>query len=323
MRRPPPDFVIVGAPKCGTTSIHVTLQKHPQLFLPSLKEPHYFAYDLPKRREVETLRDYDNLFEPAEAQQLRGETSSLYLSSHPAIGAILERRPDAKFIAMVRNPVDMFISWHNECVKALDEDQADPERAWALQEERAAGRAIPRYCKEPAFLQYRRICGLGSQIEAFYRTVPEHHRLTIVFDELRQTPRLTYERIIRFLRVEDDGTSEFVRENVYARPKSALVARFVRFAFLNAAFRRVRLSCKPFLNRHGIRPMGWLIQHNLEPVAKPALRAEFRRELETAFAPDVIRLEALLGMPLRERWSGGDSRWETAASYCAAAAQCE
>ena len=303
VRRPPPDFVIVGAPKCGTTSIHATLQRHPQLFLCSVKEPHYFAYDLPKRREVETLRGYDRLFEPAGVKQLRGETSSLYLSSNDAIGAILERRPDARFIAIVRNPVDMFVSWHNECVKALDEDQTDPERAWALQAERAAGRYIPHFCKEPAFLQYRRICGLGDQIEVFFRTVPERQRLTLVFDELQQTPRVTYEKIVTFLRVEDEGTAEFVRENVYARPKSTLIARFIRFAFLNAGIKRTRLKLKPFLNRHGIRPMGWLIQHNLEAVAKPVLRPEFRRELETAFVPDVVLLERLLGLPLCETWS--------------------
>src|ERR1017187_7380133 len=152
MRLPPPDFVIVGAPKCGTTAAFATLQKHPQLFLPDIKEPHYFAYDFPGYRGVRTVEDYDRLFADAERKQLRGEASVSYLSSKEATAAILRRRPDAKFIALVRNPLDMFVSWHNQCLKALDEDEQDPERAWMLQSERAQGRRIPRLCKEPSFL---------------------------------------------------------------------------------------------------------------------------------------------------------------------------
>src|SRR5580658_7439936 len=112
MRLSPPDFVLVGAPKCGTTAIHTTLQQHPQLFLSGIKEPHYFAYDFPRRREVETIEDYDHLFACAQPAQLRGEASAHYLSSKEATAAILQRRADAKFIALVRNPVNMFVSWH-------------------------------------------------------------------------------------------------------------------------------------------------------------------------------------------------------------------
>jgi len=317
MRLPPPDFVIAGAPKCGTTSVYATLQPHPQLFLSTVKEPHYFAYDLPRRREVETIKDYDRLFSEAQAGQLRGETSAHYLSSRDAVGAILERRPDARFIALVRNPLEMFVSWHNECLKALDEDERDPERAWALQGERAAGRRIPKLCKEPAFLQYRKICSLGAQVDSLFRLVPDGQRLVIVFDELQQAPRETYARIVRFLGVDDEGTRDFVRENVFARPKSALIARFVRFAFLSAGVKRVRIMLKPFLNGLGIRPMGWLIRHNLRNVAKPPLTAQFRRELETVFAPDVLLLERLLGQPLREMWSIADRAVPAGAAWSA------
>jgi hypothetical protein len=163
-----------------------------------------------------------------EANQLRGEASALYLSSGEAVGAILKRRPDAKFIALVRNPLDMFISWHNECLTALDEEEGDPQRTWALQEERAQGRRIPKLCKEPAVLRYKKLCGLGSQIESLFRQVPENQRLEIVLDRLQQAPRETYACIVRFLGVRDDGTDHFVRENAFARPKSALIARFVR-----------------------------------------------------------------------------------------------
>jgi hypothetical protein len=306
MRLPPPDFVVVGAPKCGTTAIHTTLRQHPQLFLSGIKEPHYFACDFPRRREVETIEDYDHLFTTAQATQLRGEASAHYLSSKEATAAILQRRSDAKFIAVVRNPVSMFVSWHNECVKNLDEDQQDPEQAWVLQEERALGRRVPRLCKEPAFLQYKTICSLGAQIQALFRLVPDHQRLVIVFDDIERRPRQVYKQIVDFLGIEDDGRHDFVRENVFARPKSALVARMVRFAHLNPGAKKLRIWLKPLLNDHGIRPIAWLIESNLKSAAKPDLSAAFRLELEGAFAPDVQLLSRLLARNLCGLWAIGD-----------------
>jgi len=306
MRVPPPDFVVVGAPKCGTTAIYATLLQHPEVSLSPIKEPHYFAHDFPRRREVETIEDYDHLFAGAEQAQLRGEASAHYLSSKEATAAILRRRPDAKFIALVRNPVDMFVSWHNECLKALDEDENDPERAWLLQQERVQGRRIPKLCKEPGFLQYKTLCSLGSQIQSLFQLVPEHQRLVMVFDDLQQRPRQAYERIVEFLGITDDGRDHFARENVFVQPRSAFIARVIRFAHLNPSVKRLRIKLKPMLNRHGIRPIGWLLQRNLENKDKPILSRRFRWELEAAFAPDVKLLESLLCRDLGELWSFGD-----------------
>jgi hypothetical protein len=324
MRLPPPDFVVVGAPKCGTTAIYATLQQHPELFLSQIKEPHFFSYDLPRRREVETIEDYDRLFARAGNAQLRGETSAHYLGSTEATTAILQRRPDAKFIALVRNPLDMFVSWHNECCKALDEDEQVPERAWMLQEERAQGRRIPKLCKEPAFLQYKKVCSLGAQIQSLFRLVPERQRLVTVFDDLQQHPRTAYERIVDFLGVQDNGTEGFLRENIFARSKSALIARVIRFAHLNAGVKKLRIRLKPMLNQHGIQPIGWLLRHNLKRAVKPTLSAEFRKELEAAFAPDVRLLERLLGRDLGELWYVGDGPGNAAAgAWSSSLAPCD
>jgi hypothetical protein len=306
MRLPPPDFVVVGAPKCGTTGLYKTLEQHPELFLSQIKEPHFFAHDLPRRREVEKLEDYDRLFARAEVNQLRGESSAHYLTSRVAIGEILRRRPDAKFIALVRNPIDMFVSWHNECFKALDEDEPDPGKAWMLQPQRAQGLRIPRLCKEPAFLQYQKMCSLGIQIQSLFQLVPDGQRLLLVFDDLQERPRLAYEQIVGFLGVKDGGTERFLRENTFARSKNALVARVIRFAHLNSGVKTLRIRLKPMLNRHGIRPIGWLLRHNLKDVPKPAVSRELRSLLETAFAPDVELLGRLLRRDLAEQWSIGD-----------------
>lgn len=305
MKAPAPDFVIAGAPKCGTTAVHETLRGHPGLFLPLMKEPHFFAYDFPRRREVESIEDYDRLFADAKDNQLRGESSTGYLMSKRAIPAILQRRPDAKFIILVRNPLQMFVSWHNECVKALDEDEQDPERAWRLQYERAHGRRIPVLCKEPAYLEYQRVCSLGAQIQCLFQFVSESQRLVLVYEDLEQCPGRVYEEIVRFLGVSDNGVQHFLRENNFAKPRSRFMARVARFSHQNSGARKLRARLKPLLNGHGIRPMAWLLRFNLKQAPRPNLSIEFRRELEAAFASDVQLLARLLNRDIRELWSIG------------------
>ena len=297
MTTPAPDFVIVGAPKCGTTALYSTLRRHPALALSKIKEPYYFASDYPRRREMEKDAEYEALFAHAREGQLRGEASAIYLSSGPAIPAILERRPDARFIAMVRDPVDMFVSWHNECLKSLDEDEKDPVRAWALQKERAAGR-LPALCKEPGYLQYREICSLGSQIGRFFELVPANQRMVVVWDDLNYAPAAVYKRILHFLEIEDTGAVDFRRENAYAAHRSRVVALLARSIYAHHRLKRLRLQVKPLLNGLGIYPLSWAVNYSLQRAVKPPLPASFISELRAEFRTDVLLLEQLIGRDL-------------------------
>jgi hypothetical protein len=304
--KPPPDFVIIGAPKCGTTSLHATLQLHPKVFLSAIKEPHYFAFDYPKRREVESLRDYDGLFSKAKENQVRGEASVYYLSSEEAVPAILGRRPDAKFIALVRNPVDLFVSFHNELLKGFDEDIQSPESAWRMQERRAQGFDVPKHCIVPTTLQYRYMCNLGRQLERVFRLVPESQRLVVLYDDLRRDTMSTMEKITTFLGVSSDGIDVIFESNKFGRYNNKLAPRLMRAGIENLAIRRIRAKVKPFLNQCGIRPMAWLMQVSLENAPKPVLTDAFREELTDTFSDDVRVLEQLLGRDL--------SNWRSLAS---------
>lgn len=291
--------MIAGAPKCGTTALYRALQQHPRIFLPSLKEPQYFAFDHARGRAVERVEFYDDLYDNASENQLRGDASAMYLSSTDAIPAILSRRPDAKFLALIRDPVEMFVSWHNECLKSLDEDQADPERAWRLQGERAVGK-LPKLCKEPGYLQYRAICSLGSQIQRLFELVPEPQRMVIGLDSLIRSPSTVYKQIIDFLGIEDSWPAEFPRENAYASHRSQFIARLVRLVHVSSFFKAQRLRWKPFLNRHGIYPLTWAVNYSLKKVDKAALSASFEHELREAFRADIILLGSVIGQDLRQ-----------------------
>ncbi len=293
-RRPPPDFVVVGAPKCGTTAIHQALQEHPCVFLPAIKEPHYFASELGTRRDVESWRIYEGLFAHAYEGQVRGESSVRYLSSPNAIAALLRHNRGVKIIALVRNPIEVFVSWHNQCIKSTEEDVADPERAWYLQARRTQGIEIPRHCQDPTALEYRRICSVGTQIERLMELAPASQRLVIVYDDLASDPVETYRSILRFLGLADDGRRSLPRVNSFSRPRSITLARIARACQVNPILKRLRTAIKPRLQRWGIRIFERLFPANFVAAPRPRLSPEFRDALRAAFREEVALLSRLL-----------------------------
>jgi len=141
MRRP--DFFILGAPKCGTTSLAAWLADHPKVFVSAVKEPHFFNTD--GLRSITSSREFDALWvDVDDAAVAVGEASTHYLYSQEAVPRILAYNPRARFVVCVRNPVDMAPALHAERVWQGRETIRSFARAWALQDARRDGRHIPR-----------------------------------------------------------------------------------------------------------------------------------------------------------------------------------
>ncbi|MGH8068507.1 MAG: sulfotransferase family protein [Candidatus Entotheonellia bacterium] len=142
-----PNFLIVGAPRTGTTSMHRYLSEHPEIFLAAKKELHYFTHDYltensngPKDREYQyckTLDEYRAFFQavPSNAKAV-GEISPSYLffpQCIPKIKALLGE--SVRIIIMLRNPIERAFSnyWHmvnskRETLPFWDALQAEEER---------------------------------------------------------------------------------------------------------------------------------------------------------------------------------------------------
>jgi len=114
-----PDFILIGAPKCGTTSIYHYLQQHPQIHMSALKEPHFFLFDgsekmvfggpkdaMRRREMIHSWDRYKALFRLIPEGKICGEASVRYLYSAQACEAIATRLPDCKLIAVLRHPAD-------------------------------------------------------------------------------------------------------------------------------------------------------------------------------------------------------------------------
>src|SRR5580704_12378804 len=113
-----PDFFLVGHQKSGTTAMWEMLRRHPQIFLPRVKEPRYFAFDLRSQIQApsvlyrETLEGYQRLFAGARAAQLAGDGSPQYLRSRVAAREIARVQPGARIVAILREPTSFLRSFH-------------------------------------------------------------------------------------------------------------------------------------------------------------------------------------------------------------------
>lgn len=291
-----PDFFIIGAPKCGTTAMAGYLAAHPEICMSDPKEPHFFNSDF-QNRHTHSLRQYAACFASATAQHKAvGEASVLYLYSDVAIANILAFQPDARFIVMLRNPVDMAISWHSEALysSSVGETVTDFPSAWSLQQERKSGRAIPAICKEPKVLYYKDICSLGAQLKRLQSLVPGQRILLVWQEDFLRDGRAEYLRVLDFLGVSDDGRMDFPRVNT---------AKQIKYPGFYHFFVYVRNRLKALLGIKGAAGIGARLRHVLTEGRVPvSLPDAFLQELQREFADDMILLQKLTG---RNLLSGG------------------
>ena len=273
-----PNFFIIGAPKCGTTTVYSWLKNHANIFMPDKKEPHYFAPDLSDRYcRVRNEKDYLQFFIGAQENQLCGEASVLYSFYPQSIKNILSFNKDAKIIYMLRNPVDMAPSYHRQLINNLEENAENFETAWALQNERAEGKSIPSTSKDPDLLQYSQHCALGSRLEEIQAIVPPAQLHVILLDDLASAPGKTYADALAFLNLENDGRENFTAENE---------AYNLKFKFLkklsasNSFFiRAIKPIAKKIISLDKITNKN-PIKNNLESAFKQALLSHFENEIQ-------------------------------------------
>jgi Sulfotransferase domain len=205
-----PDFFMVGHSKCGTSALYEMLRSHPQIFMPDLKEPAFFATDvatrLPQRGAKPlpgTLEEYLALFVHATPEQLIGEATSLYLWSHDAAAHIASLAPAARIIAVVREPASFLHSLHMQLLQNHVETETDLWKTIEMEHERLAGRNLPRYSPRPQALIYSERVKYVEQLRRYHEVFAPEQILTLIYDEFRDDNEATVRKVLRFLGVDD------------------------------------------------------------------------------------------------------------------------
>jgi hypothetical protein len=225
-----PDFFIVGHAKCGTTALYEMLRRHPQIYMPEYKrgagkEPWFFAQDNPQPqltaersvaftgRRAMTLEQYLALFAQAKPEQLVGEASTSYLWSRSAPARIAQVRPDARIIAILREPASFLHSLHAQLVRNHHESELDFRKALSLDGARREGREIPSYSYWPGALIYSDRVRYTEQLRRYHALFAPEQVLVLIYEDFRSDNAGTLRRVLRFLEVDDNVELEQAEVN--------------------------------------------------------------------------------------------------------------
>jgi hypothetical protein len=290
----PPSFFVVGAPRCGTTALSTALGGNPHISFSKPKETHFFLDDRSTMPVEDIRRLYLERFQPGlqpDAQAI-GDGSVSYLYDADAIRRAIEFDSRAKFIASVRNPLDMLHSYHARMLFTLDEDQEDFSRAWELQEERRAGRMLPKRCRLPELLQYGDVASLGRHVERLFEVAGRERCHVVVFDDFVAEPGKVYQQLLEFIGVEDDGRRKFKAR----RSNAGFKSRWLQQLAMNPpawVFRLIDVSDTAMLKRlKKVRKR--VKKFNRAREKRQPLSESMRATLRDYYRSDVEKLSGLL-----------------------------
>jgi hypothetical protein len=285
-----PDFFIVGAPKCGTTSMHHYLSSHPDIFMPQRKEPHFFGGGR-NAYPNSSWDDYLGNFKEAAHEKRIGEASTGYLYSYDACKKIYQYDANARIIIMLRNPVDMIYAWHSEMVWQCDEDEKDFRSALMLEPKRRIGRNTSKKQEDDLIawrLMYRECGCYYEYIKQYIEMFGRDQVHIIVFEEFVNKTKDIYKECLDFLEVDSTFTPQFHIVNSNRYPRWWPLRQWIRKS--DSLMKKMTLAYVPqrlrkFLNK---------LTHYEKP--RPPIPDDLRLELAGYFANNISKLENLTGV---------------------------
>jgi len=222
-----PDFFIVGAPKCGTTALYEYLRPHPEIFMPEVKEIHFFGSDLEFKNKTIDMKMYLSLFSSAQNEKRIGEASAWYLYSNKAAEEINRFSPNSKIIIMLRNPVDLLYSNYYQFLYNENEDIKSFEGALIAEPWRKQGRLIPKRAHFVQGLFYFETIRFTEQIRRYIDNFGRQRLHIIIYDDLKKNIVRVYKDALAFLEVDLNFQPNFKVINPNKKSRSKILRRIL------------------------------------------------------------------------------------------------
>jgi len=293
-----PNFLIIGTAKSGTTSLNRYLSQHPEIYMSPLKEPRFFAYDGEDmdpqhpihHKTITNITAYQALFDGVSHEKAIGEASPAYLVEPKAPERIRHYIPEAKMIAMLRNPAERAYSHFLHLIQHSYEPCHDFGLALQNKDELRIGPWSPRR-------DYLLFGFYYSNLKRYFELFDRRQFKIFLFEYLKSDPIALCQEIFRFLEVDDTFIPDVsVHHSVSGIPKSR------GLHWLLSGSNSIRSFMKPFIRPFISKNLQqrieyWLKIRNLQ---KPQLSQEVRGYLIDIFREDILNLQELIQMDLSE-----------------------
>ena len=295
-----PNFFIIGAQKAGTTSLYFQLHEHDQIYMSPIKEPKYFSllekdyrFNGPgdhtgiQENSVDDWDEYLGLFKQSKDETAIGEASTWYLYDPLVPRRINQVFPRAKLIAVLRNPVDRAFSAFLHLVRERRESCQDFECGLNKEEQRIANNYSPLW-------HYKSVGFYYQQLERYYALFPENQILVIIYEQYRDNPRKSLEKITEFLEVEPfKQFTKTAQHNISGIPKSKTLDNLISNP------NPIRDIAKLLIPKKYRRSLMWKFRSSL--MDKPRMDPGTRNDLISLYETEIRKLEQMLDTNL-EHW---------------------
>jgi hypothetical protein len=291
-----PNFLIIGAPKSGTTSLAQYLGQHPEIYISPQKEPYFFAFEneqvdflgpgiqgkdhIINNAVVVDLEEYRRLFQGVSDEVAIGEASTLYLAFPKAAERIKHHIPDVKLIAILRNPADRAYSAFMHALRDNYESITDFSSALAAEEERIKLNWGPLWRYQDQGFYYR-------QLKQFFDLFDSHQIKIYLYEDLVNNRSGLLRDVFDFIGVDENFIPDTsAKYNVTGIPKNKLLHELLSKPNL------LRTSVKTIIPQ-GFRKKLAINLKNAN-LAKPELPQEIRQQLIEIYREDILELQKLI-----------------------------
>ncbi len=262
-----PDFIIVGAMKCGTSTLAAQLGAQPGLFMTTPKEPNYFSDDSVYSKGADW---YEALFADAEPNDIKGEASTHYtkMPVHPdALPRMQNLLKAPKIIYLIREPVSRAISHYIH--------------EWTMGV--MPGDVRQAFTNHPELVSYG--C-YGEQIEPYIQAYGARNTLVISLEAMKAEPQKVLEQVCQFL--DFPGKPMWTEDLAQVNASAERIKRFPLhwLIFGNPVAAALRRALVPQYIRDNIKKKRQMQD-------RPQLPEDLRIELQRVFTADFHRLRSL------------------------------
>lgn len=292
-----PNFLIIGAPKAGTTALYNYLKEHPQIYMSPIKEPKFFAlegeeinFQGPRDMTKDYITDiesYRNLFKNVSNEIAIGEASPWYLHIPQSSQRIHHYIPDVKLIAILRNPVERAYSQFLSLVQRDFEPLTDFGQALAAEAERISNNWSPRwYYKERGFYY--------TQLQPYFNLFNRDQIKIFLYEDLKSDSSGLVKEVFNFLGVDNTFTPNISRKhNVTRVPKNRSLYRLI------SQPNPIKSLLRPFLPPNLRRDITSKLT-DISVKSKPDIKPEIRHRLIEEYREDILRLQDLIQRDLSQ-----------------------
>ena len=294
-----PNFFLIGAQKAGTTSLYSYLKQHPQVYMSPIKEPFFFDHEIDSRGEVvrekfggpvtphvkfADIREYRTLFRGVSGEKAIGEASVLYIYAPGTAERIKRYVPEAKLIALLRNPADRAYSAFLHAVRIGREPLTDFAQALREEDDRIWYNWHYQFHYRNRGLYY-------AQLKRYFEVFGREKVGVWLYEDLSNDPIGVVQSVLRFLGVNDTFTPDISRKHNPSRIPKSEFARFT-IRLMNTTLPVVSKVSPPA--SEGFRQLV-----NSRILAEsPPIDPEIRKQLREGYRKDILKLQELIGRDL-------------------------